>query len=91
MSTEIHAVKLGGRGTGFRFRLWDTTMDRYVTEPLTMTEMKKVLKAEAKAEAAKKLEELLKEIPERIHRATLRGTSSRVFTRNLGTWSQERK
>lgn len=81
MANEIHAIK---RGEEFRFRLWSTNSDSYVSDEMSESEMREHLLKIAVCEA---ISEHNERINGRIERAVTKGTSSRIGrARDLKKW-----
>lgn len=84
MANFVHARETP---EGLRYRVWNTVVDAYETEPLTREEVIDYL-------IARDLENLRKEAAERLTRADQWGTSSRVDVLDPRTltdpWDAER-
>ncbi len=86
MANEIHAIK---RGEEFRFRLWSTNSDSYISDEMTESEVREHLLKAAVCEA---ISEFNRNIDGRIARATTKGTSSRIGgPRDIKKWGQPHK
>lgn len=90
MGTELHAQKKPGHGTGYAFRIWSTTTNKYITPLMSQVEAQKWLKAEAKEIAKRQFEQLVADIPARVARARNQGTSSMIPGARLTSWREER-
>lgn len=85
MARVIHARRVG---TETRFRLWSTITDSYVSEELNEEGLRAWLLQEATCEA---IRDCLREMPNRIKRASESGTSSMMDdARDVnGPWDPE--
>lgn len=86
MAQMIHARKI--QNDEFRFRVWSTCSDSYISEEMTETELREWILKEVVCNA---IEQHLRKIDERIQRTRERGTSSLLGeTRKLNaSWDEE--
>lgn len=86
MSQVIHARRTA---KNFRYRIWSTVTDSYITDPMTEKQLAK-WELDSRLDQARRDHE--REFPERLERASKTGTSSRMGDRRdlEGDWDKER-
>jgi len=72
VSRIIHARRINGT---IRYRVWETIVDQYVSSEMTPDEAREWLVQEAHEEAQRALEVAIKQVTERMGRASVAGTS----------------
>lgn len=88
MAQEIHARK--GAGGVWRYRIWCTVVDGYLSEELTEDELREELLKTAVCEA---ITNHLRSVDARIERTRRNGTSDRVGSKEEveGPWKEEKE
>jgi hypothetical protein len=71
----IHARKINGIKGEFKFRIWSTLSDKYLTEEMPEKEIREWILESALCET---VERCNREMDARVQRACTKGTSSRV-------------